>query len=328
LVKSNEDKLVLKNPTPEEMAAFTQMPGENFKGKPPALTAEERACSERLESHVQYLANDIGPRHMTKPEALKATVEYIKSAFESSLYETELHAVTILGEDQHNIEAILQGTNRTKKSILVIGAHYDTVPDSPGADDNASGIAVLLELAAQLRKSAPPETIRFVAFANEEHCAMPESDMGSYHYARECKKREQSVRMLSLEMLGCFRTEEDSQVYPQPFNLIYPTTGNFLGFVGNWDSKDLVHECISSFRKHARIPSEGAALPQAFSNEIGRSDHLGFWEFGYQALMVTDTANFRNPNYHAKTDTPDTLDYDAMARVVSGLVPMIIDICS
>src|SRR5262249_35638468 len=145
-------------------------------------------------------------------------------------------------------------------------------------------VAVLLELALQLRKFKPKESIHFVAFANEECPGMPMTTMGSYSYARDCKKRDYDVRMIVLEMLGYFSNEKDSQKYPEPFKHLYPSTANFLGFASNWDSRELLYDCIRSFRKNACVPSEGIAAPGDLVEDITRSDHWGFWQFGYPAI--------------------------------------------
>lgn len=301
---------------------FTGMPGKSFAGPLPALTVAQSASQARLEAHVRMLAETIGERHIGRYDALQRSVEYISSVFESAGYFPKLHTFPLLGKKLHNVEATLPGRSNR---ILVVGSHYDSIPGSPGADDNASAVAVLMEVAFLLKDLLPNDTIRFVAFANEEHPSLPDETMGSYIYARDCKKRNEVVRMMVLEMLGFFKDHENSQHYPFPFNLVYPTTGNFLGFVGNWSSRSLVHQSISAFRKHGQFPSDGVAAPDRFK-DIGRSDHWGFWQFGYPAIMITDTANFRNPHYHTELDTPDTLNYEAMSRVASGLAPMIQDV--
>jgi len=163
--------------------------------------------------------------------------------------------------------------------------------------------------------------VRFVLFPNEEHPSLPNTTMGSYKYAMRCRERQEKLRMIVLEMLGFYSDEEGSQKYPFPFNLLYPQRGNFIGFVGNTRSRQLVHACVHAFRQLARFPSQGAAAPERFK-DIARSDHWSFWQAGYQALMVTDTSEFRNPYYHTELDTPDKLNFEHMARVVQGLASM------
>jgi len=210
----------------------------------------------------------------------------------------------------------------------VIGAHYDTTQRSPGADDNASGCAAILALARTFKDNPQPRTIRFVLFPNEELPTGGTSEMGSWIYAKKARASGDNITaMLSLEMLGYFTDAPNTQKYPSPLSAFYPTTGNFIAFVANYDNRALVKQSVRAFRAGAQFPSEGAALPN-FIRDVGRSDHWGFWKEGYRALMVTDTANFRNPNYHGPNDTPDTLDYDSMARVVEGLRAVLLDLAS
>lgn len=298
---------------------FTRMPGESFAGPLPGLTLLQSEMAQLLSAHVHYLAGTIGERHIGRYDALCASVDYISGAFEAAGYTPKRHGFKLLGKTVYNVEATLPGKSGR---VLVVGAHYDSIPGCAGADDNASGTAAVLALAKLLKDFAPNDTIRFVAFANEEHPCLPSTTMGSYEYAKMCSQNGDRVRMMVLEMLGFFKHEDNSQHYPFPFNLIYPTTGNFLGFVGNWKSRPLLHDCISSFRRHGRFPSDGVAAPDFF-RDIGRSDHWGFWQFGYPAIMITDTANFRNPHYHTELDTPDTVDYESMSRVVTGIAEMI-----
>jgi len=205
----------------------------------------------------------------------------------------------------------------------------------PGADDNASGVAVVLALAEALHGTKPERTLRFVAFANEEPPSFWTEQMGSLVYARALKaKKENVVAMLSVESIGYYSDEANSQKYPRPFSLFYPSTGNFVGFVGNVRSRSLTRQVVRRFRDEARIPSEGAALPGSVKimgqpvglQGIDWSDHWSFWQVGYPAVMVTDTAVFRNPWYHHVNDKPDTLDYRRMSLVTTGLEDVLRDL--
>ncbi len=217
-----------------------------------------------------------------------------------------------------NLEVERKGTRRPQE-IVIVGAHYDSAPGSPGADDNGSGVAALLALAARFARAGPGRTIRFVAFVNEEPPFFHTDQMGSLVYARELKsRRERVVAMYSLESLGYFTDEPGSQHYPAPFSLLYPSTGSFVGFVGNVGSMGLVRRAVKDFREVAKVASEGAAIP-GFVIGVGWSDQWSFWREGYPGLMVTDTAAFRNPNYHTSDDKPGTLDYDRLALAVIGL---------
>ena len=192
-----------------------------------------------------------------------------------------------------------------------------------GANDNASGVAVLLALARALSPEKAARTLRFVAFANEEPPHFQNESMGSWAYALSCQQRgDDIVAMISLETMGYYSDEEDSQSYPFPMSAAYPSTGSFIGFVGNVASRHLVRRVVGSFREHAAFPSEGAALPSWIPG-VGWSDHWSFWQAGYRAIMVTDTAPFRYPHYHTEQDTPDKLDYERLARVTLGLEKVI-----
>jgi Zn-dependent M28 family amino/carboxypeptidase len=184
----------------------------------------------------------------------------------------------------------------------------------------------MLELARLLAGQRLPRTVRFVAFANEEAPFFSTAGMGSWQYARQAHARgERIVAMLSLETLGYYSDTVGSQRYPFPFGLFYPRVGNFIGFVGNTASRHLVRRSIASFRQHAAFPSQGTAAP-GWLTGVGWSDHWAFWQHGYAAMMITDTALFRYAPYHTPTDTPDKIDYASMARVVAGLASVVTDL--
>lgn len=303
----------------------TRMPGSSFSGSLPPLTQQERQTSELLRQHVYTLAKDIGPRNIWQTSSMSATVTYLQEILTGLGYvvkqqEFTAHNVTVL-----NLEGEICGSLQPEE-IVVVGAHYDTVFGSPGANDNGSGVAVLLELARLLADARPLRTIRLVAFANEEPPFFFSSDMGSRHYAALSRKRkEKIVAMLSLETMGYYSDEPGSQQYPYPFSFFYPDTANFIGFVGNVRWHQLVRKSIASFRRHTRFPSQGIAAP-SFITGIGWSDHWSFWQEGVPAIMVTDTAFNRYAPYHTLADTPEKLDYDRMARVVTGLAQTILDL--
>ena len=227
----------------------------------------------------------------------------------------------IEGKTCSNLEVELDGAS---PDVVLIGAHYDSVFGSPGANDNGSGVAALLALASRFAGTHNSKTVRFVAFVNEEPFYFQSAGMGSFVYAGRCRERRDEISaMISLETIGYFSNRTGSQRYPVPgLGLLYPRTGNFIGFVGNVPSRALLRAAIGEFRRKARIPSEGAALP-AMVPGVGWSDQWSFWHYGYPGIMVTDTAPFRYPHYHADSDTPDKLDYDSMTRVVAGMEKVI-----
>ncbi|MGH7244317.1 MAG: M20/M25/M40 family metallo-hydrolase [Phycisphaerales bacterium] len=299
-------------------SAMIHMPGSTFTGPLPPLTESQKSLAADLRLTVTYLASDIGKRSIYHPKELAESALYLKDQLAAAGYEVNEHSFPTKGSLTPNLEATLKGTSHPNE-IVVIGAHYDTTQRSPGADDNASGCAAILALARSFKDTPQSRTIRFVLFPNEELPTGGTSEMGSWIYAKKARASgDNIVAMLSLEMLGYYNDAPGSQKYPAPLSYFYPSQGNFIAFVSNYDNRALVKQCVGAFRAGTQFPSEGAALPN-FIRDVGRSDHYGFGKEGYHALMVTDTANFRNPNYHRETDTPDTIDYDRAARVVQGL---------
>jgi Zn-dependent M28 family amino/carboxypeptidase len=254
------------------------------------------SLADRLRQHVQVLAKDERNRDLETP------ARYIEKAFTESASQYFRSG----GREVRNIEA--------GAGDIVVGAHYDTVPGSPGADDNASGVAVLIELA----KMVPG--IRFVAFANEEAPYFLGPEMGSFVYARE---RGRGVRaMFSLEMLGYYDDAPGSQRYPAPLGLLYPGRGNFVAFVADLGCIALVRKSAQAFRRSSDFPAEWLAAPSLIPG-VSWSDHWSFRKHGHPAVMVTDTAFYRYPHYHLPSDTPEKLDYERMAKVTVGLAAML-----
>lgn len=274
--------------------------------------------AERLRGHVDYLAGGLGERSVRRPEALAAAADYIRDQWAAQGHEVAEQRYRALQVDCRNLEIVIHGLEHPEQIILA-GAHYDTANGSPGADDNASGVAGLLELGRLLRDSAPARTIRLVAFVNEEPPFFFFGEMGSKVYARAARRRGDDIRlMLSLEMLGYYSDDPGSQGYPPLLRHFYPDRGNFIGFVSNLGSRRQLRATVAAFRASTDFPAESLACP-AFLPGIAWSDQLSFWREGYPALMVTDTAFHRNPHYHTATDTPETLNYPAMAQVGVGL---------
>ena len=307
-------------------SAMIRMPGKSFAGTPPPLSAEEHALRAELIAHVQKLGGEIGERNVNFYEALVAAADYISQTFAEAGLQPRRDGYDVRGKLCENIEIEIPGASR---DIVVIGAHYDSVYGSPGANDNGSGVAALLAIAKRFAGKSQERTLRFVAFPNEEPLHFQTPLMGSWVYAAKCKQRNDPiVGMMSLETIGYFSNERGSQVYPIPgLGAVYPRTGNFIAFVGNVPSRALVRQALGSFRKHAQLPSEGTALPASIPG-VGWSDQWSFWQHGYPGIMVTDTAPFRYPHYHARSDTPDKLEYDAMTRLVSGLEKVIVDLAN
>ena len=272
----------------------------------------------RLRRHVERLAAGIGERHVLRPEALAAAERYIADTLRGLGYAVVRQNYEAQGVDCANLEATIAGGARASEIVLA-GAHYDTVPGSPGADDNASGVAAVLELARLLRDAQPARTIRLVAFVNEEPPFFFWGEMGSKVYARAARARGDDIRvMLSLEMLGCYSDEKGSQGYPPLLKHFYPPQGDYIAFVSNLRSRHALRRVFDAFRAGSDFPAEKLAAP-ALVPGVGWSDQLSFWREGYPAAMVTDTAFHRYRHYHCPTDTPEKLDYPRMAQVVEGL---------
>ena len=295
------------------------MPGENISRSVP-LSPEEITLRDELRADVQTLAGEIGERNMTRYPQLNAAADFIENSFSHAGLVPRRDTYDLHGRACHNIETEIGA----RPEILLIGAHYDSVFGSPGANDNGSGVAAMLALARRFAQKPAQHTLRFVALVNEEPPYFLTEQMGSFVYAGRCKARGDQISvMISLETIGYFSDAPHSQTYPSlGLGVFYPTVGNFIGFVGNVRSRALLRRAIALFRKHARLPSEGAALP-SFIPGVSWSDQWAFWQHGYPGIMVTDTAPFRYPHYHSATDTPDKLDYDRFALVVSGMQKVI-----
>ncbi len=303
------------------------MPGESHQGPLPPLTEQGRALERDLRAHVDRLAGDIGERNLFHYEQLVMAAEYIRITLSRSGYEVRQQAYEVAGQVCENLEAELVGTDR-RDEIVVLGAHYDSVRGSPGANDNATGVAALLALARTFSDRRPSRTLRFVAFVNEEPPFFQTPRMGSRVYAKRSRQRDEKiVAMLSLETLGYYSDEPGSQSYPFPFSLVYPSTANFIAFVGNVKAGSLVRQMVGAYRRHAQFPSEGGAL-WGFIPGVGWSDHWAFWREGFPAIMVTDTALFRYAAYHSPRDTPEKVQYGRMARMLIGLEPVISELAN
>ncbi len=308
------------------LASCIWMPGKSFEGPPPPLTSQELALHDLLRQHVHTLSQEIGERNLQHYDKLENAADYIETQFQQMGLETRNLPYEYHGNKFRNIEAKLVAEGLSRSSI-VLGAHYDTAEGTPGANDNATGVAVLLELARLVKDSKLCMPIRFVAFANEEPPYFGSREgMGSIEYLRSFQNpAEEILCMLSLECIGLFIEGPNSQKYPPLVGFFYPDRGNFIAFVGDFSSRQLVRQVLKGFRQKAAIPSEGLAAP-AWVPGVSLSDHRSFWEADIPALMVTDTAFFRDETYHQTTDTSERLQYEQMARVVKGLSSVVIDL--
>ena len=316
-------------------ALMIRMPGKSYQGPLPPLTRAEERLREELRRHVEKLAGEIGERNLIQYTALGEAAEYLHHSFEEAAYKVERQTYDVaprsfFGLNEvpeqplacHNLAVEIPGSEKPRE-IVVVGAHYDSVEGSPGANDNATGVAAVLTLARSFASKKPGRTLRFLAFVNEEPPYFQTPSMGSLAYARRCQERQEDVvAMLSLETIGYYSDEPGSQNYPAPLGFFYPSKGNFVAVVGDTSSRRLVRKVIRSFRGSSRFPSEGAATFGSLPG-VGWSDHWSFWQAGYPAVMVTDTAPYRYPNYHGVLDTPDKINYDRLARLVTGIESVI-----
>ena len=303
-----------------------RMPGTSYHGELPAPDESLKLLAEELRREVRRLAVDIGERNVgNRPQQLSQAADYIEAQFKAAGCGVKRQEYEVSGATCYNLAAEIAGKTRPGE-IVVVGAHYDTVVGTPGANDNTSGDAGTIALARRFSGRTSDRTLRFLAFVNEEPPYFQTEKMGSRVYARQCRQdHDNIVAMLSLETLGWYDDKPGSQNYPPPFGLLYPSTGNFIGFIGNIRSRDLVRQAIGTFRRWEHFPSEGAALPEAIPG-VGFSDQWSFWQEGYPAIMVTDTALFRYPHYHHPGDTIDKVDFDRMSRVVRGLEEVVAEL--
>ena len=292
------------------------------------LTPEEQTFREGLVKHVNYLAVTIGERNIgIEYKALNAAADYLEGMLRGYGYTANSQKYLVGHYSVRNIEVQIKGSKYPDEN-LIVGGHYDSVVGTPGANDNASGAAAVLEIARVLKDSKPERTIRFVLFVNEEPPYFQNEDMGSLVYAKSL--REQNVKvtaMFSLETIGYYSDERGSQKYPPGLSSLFPDTGNFIGFVSDASSCSLLRKSVKLFRESTDFPSEGVCAPESIPG-VGFSDHWSFWQVGYPGVMITDTAPFRYPYYHDRHDTPDKIDFDRTARVVTGVNQVILKLAN
>ncbi|MFA5182998.1 MAG: M28 family peptidase [Syntrophales bacterium] len=279
-----------------------------------------------LYRHVEKLSVHIGPRSIYDYYQLAAAKDYISRELRIMGHDPLLQDFTNQERVFTNIIVTIPGIAHPEETVLV-GAHYDTVAETPGADDNASAVATLLEICRLLKDYRPQRTVKLVFFTLEEPPAFRTPAMGSAVYARRARAEgEKIAAMISLEMLGYYHDREDAQAYPVPImRLFYPSRPNFIGVVGNIASRGLVKNAAASLKRHTWVPVETLVSVSALPG-VDFSDHKPFWNEGYPAIMITDTAFYRNPNYHTPSDTIDTIDFKRLSALLTGLAGMIGDL--
>ena len=281
--------------------------------------------AEQLHRHVQHLAGAIGERNVYRPQALHAAEDYIRATWRDQGYEVIPQEYVVEGVRSANLEITRRGALRPAE-IILIGAHYDSVQGSPGANDNGSGVAALLELSRLFASVEPACTVRCVAFTNEEPPFFLFGQMGSMHYARAARRRGDDIRlMISLETIGFYADTPGTQSYPPLFRYFFPDRANFIGFVSNFRSRRALRRLARAYRAATDFPMQHVATFAAVPG-VAWSDHLSFWRSRYRALMVTDTAFYRYPWYHTGADTPEKLNYGEFARMTNGLFKALLDL--
>lgn len=285
------------------------------------VTKPQDELAARLAHHVSAIAS--GEHNTRTPEQLEQAARYIETSLAREHYTVRRQQYTWDGHEVRNIEVSISNAapGQQPARIFIVGAHYDSAPGAPGANDNGSGTAAVIELARLLKgiRLAEGTELKFVFFVNEEPPYFMTEGMGSLRHARDLRERAQKVdAALILETIGYYSNEKGSQRYPPGLARFYPSAGNFIAFVGTLESAALVRRTLAAFRAASSFPSEGLAAP-SFVEGVTLSDHSSYNRFGYSALMITDTAFLRYPYYHTAQDTPDKLDYMSMARVVAGL---------
>ncbi|MGB3138345.1 MAG: M28 family peptidase [Nodosilinea sp.] len=275
------------------------------------IPLSDTALQTRLATHLERVARDRNPFFASAGHFF--VQQYIQQEL-SRWGEVAEHRFNFQGRQHTNWVLDLPGTSR--RPPVLVGAHYDSVPGSPGADDNATGVAVLLELARALSQQPGRSPLRLIAFDLEES-----GFVGSHHYAQDIYQQGESLGlMLSLEMLGYCCHRPHSQQYPPGLDRFYPNQGNYIAQIGQWQSIPAMVALWRGFRaaglrsQWLPVVNQGRSVP-----ETRRSDHVPFWDLGYPAILITDTADLRNPHYHQPTDTLETLDLGFLAQVCQGL---------
>lgn len=278
----------------------------------------DTAMAARLYGHVDKLVSGFGKRSYLDTQNLERIAAWLAAEFKKAGCQTSEQLVRVEGRTYRNVIGVIPGKSTAK---IIIGAHYDACGETPGADDNASAVAGLLELASLFGRETPQHTIELVAYCNEEPPYFGTENMGSFHHARLVRERgERVTAMICLEMIGYYSDEQGSQKYPSPLlRACLPSTGNFVGVVGNGASVSLAKLIQHGMNKVSSMPVARANIPESIGLSLDFSDHRNYWAMGFPAVMITDTAFYRNPNYHEPTDTPDTLDYMRMSDVVKAL---------
>lgn len=287
------------------------------------------AIKEGLKSDVAFIAG-LGPRNAEDPHAyeqLRKCEAWILEKWESQGYVVKLQDVSVGGQQFHNLEIEYPGT-LSPSEIVIISAQYDTEPNSPGANNNGSGMAVLFQLSKLLTNHHPGRTLRLVAFVNEQYPFADTEMMGSYFYAKRSHELKEDIKvMMSMDALGIYRDAPGSQRLPFPFSLFYPDRGNFLAFIGNLPSRSWMKKVTAGFKKGSSFPIEAGVAPE-WVKGVTWSDHRSFYKFGYKGMQITDTGGFRATSHGKSDDTIDKINFDALSRITVGMYSVAVELTS
>ncbi len=276
----------------------------------------DKTLPSKVRSHVIRLSKEIGQRSIFDYSRLNEAAVYISQRFKDYGFEVEFQEYSLFDRCVSNIIARKAGSSDVGK--IIVGAHYDTY-FNPGADDNASAVAGLLELARMANSMDNRKTVEFVAFVNEEPPFFKTKDMGSFVYASRARDKELNIQaVLILEMIGYFSDKPFSQRYPLFLGPFYPNRADFIAVVGNLDNRRLVEQVVAYYKEASPFPVKSIALFN-FIPGVDFSDHWSFWQNNFPAVMITDTAFYRYPYYHTSLDTFDRLDYQKISMIVEGL---------
>jgi hypothetical protein len=318
---------------PWSVVPTVRMPGESARGPLAPLTPGQAALAGGMRADIEHLAGEIGERNTRRPAQLHATEDWLRERLRAlGVGPVVDQPYPADGVMVRNLWLDIRGSQHPAEVVL-LGAHFDAFPGSPAANDNGSGVAAVLAIAEALAKlpddRRPARTVRIALFTNEEPPYFWTELMGSRVMAKSFEGRpERIVAMLTPETIGCYFDEPSTQSYPPPLGRFYPSTGNFIAFIGlagTRGSGALIKRVVGEFRRAAGpsgVPSIGAAMP-AWVPGAGSSDHSSFHRIGVPSLMITDTAPFRYPHYHTSQDTPDKIDYARSARVVDALTDVV-----
>lgn len=308
---------------------YTTMCEGTWDGTPleVARARELTVMEAGLRADVAYLSRTLGPRNPKHYDGLVAAADWIRARWASLGYEVREQAFDVEGKECVNLEVEIAG-RAAPDEIVLLGAQYDTWPDSPGANNNGGGVAVLLRVSELLRDHQPDRTIRLVAFTTQEPPYSNTASMGSLHYARRSRERGENIRvMMSMDAIGVYKHEPGTQSLPFPFSLLYPDRGNFLGFIADLPTRSLLVETTRGFKKGSAFPIEAGSVPR-WVEGASWSDHASFWRYGYRGIQITDTGAFRSASHTTSDDTMEKMDFVALARITMGMYGAMVELSS